>query len=149
MKKLPIKIIFLCWSMQAFVINAEEVAVIKKQILAAEDSYVKGEITRNEKLLNSMVDERFIFNLSNGTTMDKKGLIEEVMQLPMVDQKLSQRSVLLEGNIGVIFGTTEIFFKEPGKEKTRSKYRYTSIYINRGKGWRMVGLQMQKFHKDH
>ncbi len=115
----------------------------EQRVLAAEDEYVAAEVSRNESILHRLVDERFVFNSSDGSTSGKAELIRSVMSMDMVSQELSERSVLVEGHMAIIFGTTELRFQSPGEAPRISKYRYTSVYVDRGGEWRMLGLQMQ------
>ena len=64
--------------------------------------------------------------------------------MSMVDQTLKERSVLIEGNFALVFGTAEIRFASPGKPESTSTLRYTATYINRQGQWRMLALQMQQ-----
>ncbi len=115
-----------------------------QRVLAAEDQYVAAEVSRDEPALLDLVDDKFVFNSSDGTTSGKAELIRGVMSMDMVGQELSERSVLIEGDVAVIYGTTELRFQSPGEALRISKYRYTSVYVNREGAWRMLGLQMQK-----
>jgi hypothetical protein len=116
---------------------------IKLQVLAAEDSYVLAEIKRDSAELHRLVDDKFILNSGDGTTLGKKEFIKAVLRMNMTDQTLSERSIIIEGNIGIVLGTTEIEFHNPGEDPRISKLRYTSIYVKRKDEWRMLALQMQ------
>ena len=115
-----------------------------KRVLAAEDEYVAAEIARDEVSLRRLVDDRFAFNTSRGTTTGKEELIQGVLKMNMVGQTIRERSVLIEGNVALIFGTAELRFASPGKPETVSTLRYTSTFINRDGQWRMLALQMQQ-----
>ena len=120
------------------------IASEEQRVLAAEDEYVAAEIAREESVLRRLVDDRFVFNSSDGSTSGKEELIRGVMSMDMVDQVLSERSVLVEDKMAIIFGTTEIRFQSAGEAPRLSKYRYVSVYVDREGEWRMIGLQMQK-----
>lgn len=62
----------------------------------------------------------------------------------MVGQTIKERSVLIEGNVALVFGTTEIRFASPGKAETISTLRYTSTFVNRQGQWHLLALQMQQ-----
>jgi hypothetical protein len=64
--------------------------------------------------------------------------------MKMVGQSIKERSILLEGNVALVFGTAEIRFANPGKPESTSVLRYTATYINRQGQWRMLALQMQQ-----
>jgi hypothetical protein len=119
--------------------NSEEL-----RVLAAEDDYVAAEISRDEAALRRLVDDRFQYNSGNGTTTGKEELISNLMKMNMVGQTIKERSVLIEGNIALIFGTAEIRFASPGKPESISTLRYTATYVNRQGQWRMLALQMQQ-----
>ena len=116
----------------------------EQQVLAVEDEYVAAEIHRDEAALRRLVDDRFVFNTSKGTTTGKEELISSVMGMAMVDQTIRERSVLVEGDIGFVFGTAEITFAGEDDERSVTALRYTAAYVNRGGQWRMLSLQMQR-----
>ena len=128
-------------------IKEADLGLIKDKVLATEDAYVAAEVNRDEKALNMLLDQHFVYNSADGTTTGKQEFINSVLDMNMVDQIISERSVMIEGNVGIIFGTTELIFQDPGKEQLRSKLRYTSVYVKRIEQWRMLALQMQS-HKN-
>jgi len=62
----------------------------------------------------------------------------------MVGQTITERSVLLEGELALVFGTSEIVIAKPGQGESTSLLRYTATYVNREGQWRMLALQMQR-----
>jgi len=114
------------------------------RVLAAEDAYVAAELARDEAALRKLVDDRFVFNSGRGTTTDKEALIESVLGMNMVGQTISERSVLVENGVALVFGTTELRFARPGEPETKSTLRYTSTFIRRDGAWRLLALQMQQ-----
>jgi ketosteroid isomerase-like protein len=64
--------------------------------------------------------------------------------MSMVGQTVSERSVLIEDDVALVFGTTELRFADPGEPETASTLRYTSTYVRRGEAWRLLALQMQQ-----
>ncbi len=115
----------------------------EQRVLAVEDDYVAAEINRDEAALRRIVDDRFVFNRANGTTTGKEELIQAVLGMRMVGQAISERSVLVEGDTAIVFGTAELRLAVPGKEDAISTLRYTATYVKRDRQWRMVALQMQ------
>ncbi len=115
----------------------------EERVLAAEDAYVAAEVSRDEAALRRLVDDRFVHNSGDGSTSTKEDLIREVLDMNMTDQTISERSVLFEGDVAIIFGTTELRFEDPGAEPRSAKLRYTSVYAQRDGEWRMLALQMQ------
>jgi ketosteroid isomerase-like protein len=118
------------------------VADSERQVLAAEDAYVAAELARDEAALRRLIDDRFTYNASDGTTSDKDALIRSVLGLHMTEQTITERSVAVEGNIAVVFGTTFMTFHPPDADERSSHLRYTSVYVKRDGGWRMLALHM-------
>ena len=116
----------------------------EQRVLAAEDEYIAAEVTRDEATLRRLVDDRFAFNSSKGTITGKEDFVQSVLKLAMVGQKIRERSVLIEGDVALIFGTAELRFADPGKEESVQNLRYTSTYVKRQGQWRMLALQMQQ-----
>ncbi len=116
----------------------------ERQVLAVEDEYVAAEVNRDEEALRRLVDDRFVFNTNDGGTLDKAGLISNVLGMNMIAQTISERTVLVEGDIAVVFGTAGLRFAAERKEDSTSVLRYTSSYVKRGGQWRMLALHMAK-----
>jgi hypothetical protein len=114
------------------------------RVLAAEDEYVAAEVGRDEAALRRLVDDRFLFNTSRGTTTGKEELIQGVLRMNMVGQTIRERSVMIEENVAFVFGTAELRFANPGKPESTSALRYTATYVNRNGQWRLLALQMQQ-----
>ena len=114
------------------------------RVFAAEDEYVAAEVSRDEAALRRIVDDRFVFNSSNGTTSGKDELIAEVLKMGMIGQTIRERTVLIDGDIAIVFGTADLKFAGPDSTEALSSLRYTSTYVNRQGHWRMLALQMQK-----
>jgi hypothetical protein len=114
------------------------------RVLAVEDAYVAAELARDEAALRRLVDDRFIFNSGTGSTSGKEALIEGVLAMHMVGQTISERSVLVEDHLALVFGTTEMRFAAPGEPETTSTLRYTATYVRREGAWRLLALQMQR-----
>lgn len=117
--------------------------LLKDQVLAAEDAYVSAEVSHDEQALHRLVDEHFVYNSSDGSTTGKQEFIATVLNMNMIDQVISERSVIIEGDLGIIFGTTDLTLQKPGGEDHLSRLRYTSVYVKRGDQWKMLALQMQ------
>ncbi len=113
-------------------------------VLAAEDEYIAAELNRDEAALRRLIDDRFVFNSSDGTTSGKEELIQSVLTMAMVGQTLTERSVLVAGDIAFIFGTADLRFANPGEPESVSSLRYTAAYVKRQGDWRMLTLQMQQ-----
>ena len=116
----------------------------EQRVLATEDEYVAAEVNRDEAALRRLLDDRFQHNRSDGTTHGKEDYIQSIMSLRMVGQTISERSVLLEDDIALVFGTAEMRFEREGGEESVSTLRYTATYVNRDGQWRMLAVQLQK-----
>ena len=116
----------------------------EQRVLAVEDEWIGAEINRDEITLRRVIDDRFVLNSSSGKTSDKTTVIKNILAWNLVGQTITERSVLVEGDTAVVFGTTELRFATAGKEDTTSLLRYTATYIKRGGQWRALALQMAK-----
>lgn len=121
-----------------------QIHVEKARVLAIEDEYVAAEIAGDEATLRRIVDEEFRFNSDRGITTGKEELIQGVLKMSMIGQTITERSVLLEGDVALVFGTSEIVSAKPEQGPSTSVLRYTAAYVNRDGQWRMLALQMQK-----
>ncbi len=113
-----------------------------QRVLATEDAYVAAEINRDEAALRRLVDDRFTRNSSNGTTADKEALIQSLLGMHMTGQTITERTVLVDGNLAVTFGTAEIRVQAPGENESAVVLRYTTTYVKRETEWRMLALHM-------
>ena len=120
------------------IIGSEE-----QRVLDAEDAYVAAELSRDEAALRRIVDDRFVFNSSSGETTGKEALIQGLLQMAMTGQDITERSVLIEGDIALVFGTSKLRFAAPEGTESVSTLRYTSTYVRREGDWRLLALQMQ------
>ncbi len=114
----------------------------EQRVLSVEDEYVEAEVNRDEATLRRIVDDRFVYNRSDGTTSGKEELIEQVLSLNMTGQTISERTVVIEGETAVIFGTSELRFASDTGEDTKQILRYTSVYAKRQGAWRFLALHM-------
>ena len=120
----------------------DDVRDLEREVLAAEDAYVAAELARDADALDRLVDDRFVYNGSDGTTSDKDALIRSVLGLSMTDQQITERSVVVDGDLAVVFGTTALRFEPPDAEVRTSTSRYTAVYVNRRGSWKMLALHM-------
>jgi ketosteroid isomerase-like protein len=118
------------------------VAAEEDAVTAAEDDWIRAEINHDEATLRRVIDDRFIANSNDGQTSGKEELIETVLGFAMTGQTITERSVLIDGDTAVIFGTTELRFASPGEEDTKSLLRYTATYVKRDGQWRALALHM-------
>ena len=95
-------------------------------------------------MLRRLVDENFRYNSSDGTTTGKEAFIQGVLGMSMIGQTISERSVMVEGDIAFIFGTAKLRFEGSDEVESISLLRYTAAYVKRQGQWRMLALQMQR-----
>ncbi len=121
-----------------------DTAAEARRVLAMEDAYVQAEIHSDEAALRRIVDDRFVFHASDGTTSGKEDLITMAVGWDMTGQTISERSVVVAGETAVIFGTTELRFASEGGGETVSRLRYTATYTKEHGAWRFLALQMTR-----
>ena len=114
----------------------------EQRVLAVEDEYVAAELNRDEAALRRLVDDRFVLNSSDGSTSGKEVLIRSILSMNMTGQTITERTVMIEGDLAVIFGTAELRFGSPAGDEQISLLRYTSVYVRRQGHWRMLALHM-------
>ena len=125
-------------------VNNDSISSEEQRVLAVEDEYVAAEINRDEATLRRIVDDRFVLNSNDGTTSGKTELIKTVLGWKMTGQTITERTVLVDGDTAVIFGTAELRFASDTGEDTKSLLRYTSTYVKRQGQWRFLALQMAR-----
>ncbi len=125
-------------------LNNDTLSSESQRVLAVEDEYVAAEISRDEATLRRIVDDRFVLNSSDGTTSGKTELINAILNWNMTGQTITERTVLVDGNTAVVFGTAELRFAAESGEETKSLLRYTSTYVKRKGQWRFLALHMAK-----
>ena len=150
MPTLPIAItLFLAFAMahSSALAQAEvtELSAEEQRVLATEDEYVVAEVNRDEAALRRILDDRFLWNRSNGSTTGKEAYIQSIMSdsFSLVGQTIRERSVLLQGEVAFVFGTADLRFARAGQPETKSSLRYTAAYVRGDGQWRMLVLQMQ------
>ena len=61
----------------------------------------------------------------------------------MTGQTVRERSVLVEGDVALVFATAELRITNAASQESVTTLRYTATYVRRGDSWRMIALQMQ------
>ena len=69
-------------------------------------------------------------------------MIGDTLGWNMVSQTITDRTVLVDGDTAIVFGTANFRFAVEGKDDDVSSARYTTVYIRRDGRWRALGLQM-------
>jgi hypothetical protein len=114
----------------------------QQQVLAVEDEWVDAEIRRDEATLRRVLDERFTLNHGNGTTTGKEEAIAGVLKWNLIAETITERSVLVDGDTAVVFGTANFVFPAEGTDSGKSAGRYTTVYVKRDGSWRALALHM-------
>lgn len=122
-----------------------ELHAMEQQVLAVEEEYVVAEVSRDEETLRRIIDDRFVQNSSDGTTSGKEELIQSILKLRLLGRSVRERTVLMEGDLALVFGTADLRFGGPGQQERVSMHRYTSAYVKREDQWRLLALQMQQY----
>ena len=114
----------------------------QQQVLAVEDEWVDAEIRRDEATLRRVLDGRFTLNHGNGTTTGKEEAIAGVLEWNLITETITERSVLVDGDTAVVFGTANFVFPAEGTNSGKSAARYMTVYVKRDGGWRALALHM-------
>ena len=115
---------------------------VEQQVLAVEDAWVNAEIGRDEATLRRVLDDRFTLNHGNGTTTGKEEVIAGVLGWKLITETITERSVLVDGDTAVVFGTANFVFPAEGADDGKSAGRYTAVYVRRDGAWRALALHM-------
>lgn len=114
----------------------------EQQVIATESDWVQAEVHRDAAVLERVLDDRFLVNSSTGELSDKAAVIAEVLGWKMISQTITDRTVVVDGNTAIVFGTANFRFAVDGKDDEVSAGRYTTTYIKRDGRWRALALQM-------
>ncbi len=124
-------------------------SVEESAVIAVEDEWIRAEINHDEATLREVIDDRFVFNSNSGKTSGKEDLIQGVLASKMSGQNISERSVLVDGDVAMIFETAEFLYAVRDGEDATSLARYTSVYVKRDGQWRAIGLHMAERAADN
>ena len=114
----------------------------EQQVIATETEWVQAEIHRDASALDRVLDDRFLFNSKKGPPRNKASVIADTLRWNMLSQTITDRTVLVDGDTAVVFGTANFRFAVEGKDDEVSSGRYTTAYIRRDGRWRALALQM-------
>jgi len=114
----------------------------EQQVIAVESQWVEAEVHRDAAVLERVLDDRFILNSSSGELRDKATVIADVLRWTMVEQTITDRTVLIDDDTAIVFGTANFRFAVEGKDDEVSAGRYTTVYLKRDGRWRALALQM-------
>lgn len=114
----------------------------EQQVVATEDEWVQAEINRDAVVLGRVLDDRFLVNSTKGEPKDKATVIADVLSWKMIDQTITDRTVLVDDDTAIVFGTANFRFAVEGKSDELSTARYTTTYVKRNGKWRAIALHM-------
>lgn len=123
-------------------VSAATALTDEQQVIATESDWVQAEVHRDAAVLERVLDDRFLVNSSSGTLSDKPTVIAEVLGWKMVSQTITDRTVVVDGDTAVVYGTANFRFAVEGQDDEASAGRYTTTYIKRDGQWRALALQM-------
>jgi hypothetical protein len=102
-----------------------------QQVLAVEDAWIDAGIRHDEAALRRAMDDRYTVNRSDGTTSGKEAAVALLMGADMLSATLTGRTVLVDRDTAITFGTASVTHPAAGAEATTSAARYTLTYIRR------------------
>jgi hypothetical protein len=114
----------------------------EQQVIATESEWVQAEVHRDAAMLDRVLDDRFLVNSSTGKLSDKPTVIADVLGWKMNSQTITDRTVLIDGDTAIVFGTANFTFAVDGQDDEVSAGRHTTTYIKRDGHWRALALQM-------
>jgi len=114
----------------------------EQQVIATETAWVQAEVHRDAAVLERVLDDRFLLNSSTGKLSDRATVIADVLSWKMTSQTITDRTVVVDGDTAIVFGTANFRFAVEGKDDEASAGRYTTTYIKRDGRWRALALQM-------
>jgi ketosteroid isomerase-like protein len=112
----------------------------EQQVLAVEDAWIDAETRRDEAALRRIMDDRYTVNRSDGTTVGKEAEVVRLLGSNILSATLSERSVLVDGDTAVTFGTVNVTMPADGAGTVTSAARYTLTYVRRNGHWRALAF---------
>lgn len=114
----------------------------EQQVIAAETAWVDAEVRRDAAVLDRVLDDRFLLNSRKGAPRNKASVIADVLGWELVSESITDRTVLVDGDTAIVFGTAHFRFAVEGKDDEISAALYTTTYVKRDGQWRALALQM-------
>jgi hypothetical protein len=116
----------------------------EQQVLALEDEWIDAEIRHDEATLRRVMDDRYTVNRSDGTTTGKEAEIARLLASNMISAALTERTVLVQADTAITFGTVTVKTPADGAGIVASAARYTLMYTRRGGQWRALAFHASK-----
>lgn len=117
----------------------------EQRVAALEDEWLDAEVKHDEATLQRVIGDRYTMNLSNGTTLGKEQYIADILSGTMLSASITERTVLVEGDTAVTFGTVNVV--DPpvdGKDSPPRSGRYTLVYVKRDGQWKALAFHIGK-----
>jgi hypothetical protein len=114
----------------------------EQQVIAIETAWVDAEVQRDDAVLDRVLDDRFLVNSGKGVPRNKASVIADVRGWTLVAETITDRTVLVDGDTAIVFGTASFRFAVDGKDDEVSAARYTTTYVKRDGRWRALALHM-------
>ena len=112
----------------------------EQQVLVLEDEWIEAEIRHDEAALRRIMDDRYTVNHSDGTTAGKEAEIARLLASNMISASLDKRTVVVQGDTAVTFGTVTVTVPADGAGTATSAARYTLTYVRRQGRWRALAF---------
>ena len=116
----------------------------EEQVAALEDEWLAAEVRHDEATLRRVIDDRYTVNLSNGTTSGKEQYIADILAGEMASASITERTVLVDGDTAVTFGTVNVVDPGEGADSAPRSSRYTLVYVKRDGQWRALAFHISK-----
>ncbi len=118
----------------------------KQQLLALEKEWVAAETKHDGVTLRRILDNKFLATFGAGKPRDKETFIKELLSGPAdptESQKLTDETVIVDGDTAVVLGIDTLHGTEDGAPYTLVA-RYTTIYIFRRGQWLALAEHLVK-----
>ena len=109
----------------------------KQQVLDLEDEWISAEHNHDVTALRRILDDKFVATFGTERLYDKDAFIRDTVRGdidPTESQKLTDRTVILDGDTAIVVGTDTERGTRKGVAYT-AVGRYTATYIHRNGRW--------------
>ena len=116
----------------------------RQQVLELEDKWVEAENKHDAATLERILDDKFLATFGARAPRDKATFIQHITEGaadPTQSQRLTERTVIVDGDTAVSIGTDTISGTANGAAYSAA-YRYTVTYIHRNGRWRALAEHM-------
>lgn len=109
----------------------------KQQLLDLEEEWIRAEHSHDAAALRRILADKFVATFGTAKLYDKDSFIKDTVQGdidPTESQKLTDRTVILDGDTAIVVGTDTERGTRKGVAYT-AVGRYTATYIHRDGRW--------------